>query len=114
MSVNTAGKWWATIPKKTLPKYFEDDNKAELDRILREDFVSEEFGDRRQELVFIGVDIDEPAIREALDKCLLSDDELNTYRQQLNNFQMATMTAMPTTTSGGLFDVDGTEHLDQK
>ena len=114
MSVNTAGKWWATIPKETLPKYFEEDNKAELERILRDDFVSEEFGDRRQELVFIGVDIDEEGIRDALNNCLLSDEEMETYRQQLNNYRAAMMAAQTNFGSGGLFDMDSAEHLDQK
>ena len=114
MSVNTAGKWWATIPKETLPKYFEEDNKAELERILRDDFVSEEFGDRRQELVFIGVDIDEVGIRDALNNCLLSDEEMETYRQQLNNYRAAMMAAQTNFGSGGLFDMDSAEHLDQK
>ena len=34
------------------------------------------YGDRRQELVFIGIDIDEVEIRERLDACLLSEVEL--------------------------------------
>lgn len=33
------------------------------------------YGDRRQELVLIGVDLPEPTIRTALDECLLRDDE---------------------------------------
>ncbi|KAL7576645.1 hypothetical protein ACA910_005580 [Epithemia clementina (nom. ined.)] len=91
MSITGAGKWWATIPKQNLPKYFNQDNQTELDRILREDFVSEEFGDRRQELVFIGADIDESAIRQALDHCLLTDEEMDEYRAEVEHLQRNTI-----------------------
>lgn len=33
-------------------------------------------GDHRQELVFIGIDIDKAGISAALDACLLTDDEV--------------------------------------
>jgi hypothetical protein len=37
---------------------------------------SEPHGDRRQELVFIGVGLDEAQARRDLDACLLADDEM--------------------------------------
>jgi hypothetical protein len=39
----------------------------------------EEYGDRRQELVFIGVDLDEADLRQRLDACLMSTDEVERY-----------------------------------
>lgn len=44
--LSTAGKWWATIPEESMKKYFIS-NEKEYQRIVREDFVSDEFGDRR-------------------------------------------------------------------
>jgi G3E family GTPase len=41
-------------------------------------FVPEEFGDRQQELVFIGTSL-EQEIRKALDKCLLTDKETESF-----------------------------------
>jgi hypothetical protein len=34
------------------------------------------FGDRKQEIVVIGIDMDEGAIRAGFDRCLLTDEEL--------------------------------------
>ena len=111
MSIDSAGKWWATIPRDQMDKFFEDDLAVEKERILKEDFVTEEFGDRRQELVFIGMDIDKEAITKALDECLLSDEEMESYRQQLSNYEQMLFTQAASTV--GLMDMTGTQHIDQ-
>jgi G3E family GTPase len=58
------GSWWAAVPKERWP----DDPswKRQLSRNWHP-----LWGDRRQELVFIGSGMDEAAIRAALDDCLL-------------------------------------------
>ena len=111
MSIDSAGKWWATIPREQMDKFFEDDLAVEKERILKEDFVTEEFGDRRQELVFIGMDINKEAITQALNECLLTDEEMETYRQQLRNQQQALFTQA--VSNAGLMDISGTQHIDQ-
>ncbi len=62
-----AGRWWATVPREHWPK-------AHLGWI--EARWQEPFGDRRQELVFIGVDLDQAALTAKLDQALLTEDEL--------------------------------------
>eukprot|EP00554_Chaetoceros_debilis_P007931 CAMPEP_0194080098 /NCGR_PEP_ID=MMETSP0149-20130528/6175_1 /TAXON_ID=122233 /ORGANISM="Chaetoceros debilis, Strain MM31A-1" /LENGTH=537 /DNA_ID=CAMNT_0038761737 /DNA_START=231 /DNA_END=1844 /DNA_ORIENTATION=+ len=84
--ISTAGKWWDTITSKEMKMYFMN-NEKEFDRIRREDFKSEEFGDRRQEIVFIGASINEEEITAALDACLLDDEEMATYRSSLSDFE---------------------------
>jgi G3E family GTPase len=68
-SAEGAGVWYAALPREEWP----DDQEAR-DAILS-DWV-EPWGDRRQELVFIGVDMDERALREGLDGALLTAGEL--------------------------------------
>jgi len=105
-SITTAGKWWGTISKDQMKQYFVD-NVEEYDRIIREDFVSDEFGDRRQEIVFIGTNLDEGKIRSALDGCLLTESEMEKYRQKLRNYLDTVAT-----TSGSLFDIGKIDHID--
>ena len=68
-NIKRSGKWWATVPREQWPT----DPRARNYVAQR---WEEPFGDRRQELVFIGIDIDKAAIIAALDACLLSDDEM--------------------------------------
>jgi G3E family GTPase len=62
------GRWWAGIPKNQWP----EDGRFERFVARHWDDV---WGDRRQELVFIGIGMDEGAIRVALDACLLPVDD---------------------------------------
>lgn len=107
--ITAAGKWWGTLTKDQMKRYFKDD-PAEYERILSEDFVSKEFGDRRQELVFIGVGINEKEITEALDSCLLVKKGMERYRQELNNYMNTILTAPAG--GAGLFDVGSVDHMD--
>lgn len=62
------GFWWAAIPKTHWP---------DIDPIRREieQRWNPEVGDCRQEMVFIGIGMDEIAIYDSLQDCLLTDEE---------------------------------------
>ena len=64
-----AGMFWKAVPKENWPT--DEDYLASIEK----QWV-EPFGDMRQELVFIGQSFDRDAVTEALDKCLLSEEEV--------------------------------------
>ncbi|MBL8516396.1 MAG: GTP-binding protein [Betaproteobacteria bacterium] len=64
-----AGLWWSAAPRDAWP-----DDPEDIARINQK--MQGEHGDRRQELVFIGVSMDETALRRGLDSCLLTDKEM--------------------------------------
>lgn len=64
-----AGMFWKAVPKERWPA---DDEYLEF---IREKW-GEPFGDMRQELVFIGQNLDADATRAQLDACLLTAEEL--------------------------------------
>tara|TARA_Y100001936_G_scaffold191982_1_gene191222 strand:+ start:1878 stop:3110 length:1233 start_codon:yes stop_codon:yes gene_type:complete len=68
-SVKAIGTWWATIPKENWPD-------TESTREYLREHWQEPWGDRRQELVFIGSGIDWPSLNAALEACLVNDDSV--------------------------------------
>ncbi|NNM74268.1 zinc metallochaperone GTPase ZigA [Enterovirga aerilata] len=62
--VGPMGRWWAAIPKARWPDH--PDWRSMMNR-----HWSPTWGDRRQELVFIGTGLDEARLRAALDMCLV-------------------------------------------
>ena len=65
-SVKPLGTWWAAVPQDRWPDH--DSARA----YIAQHWV-EPWGDRRQELVFIGAGIDWPRLKARLDACLLPE-----------------------------------------
>jgi G3E family GTPase len=63
-SVSPLGTWWAAVPKERWPEH-------DAARSYIAQHWEEPWGDRRQEIVFIGAGIDWPALKARLDACLL-------------------------------------------
>tara|TARA_R110002033_G_scaffold54019_4_gene102387 strand:- start:2796 stop:4031 length:1236 start_codon:yes stop_codon:yes gene_type:complete len=61
------GRWWAAVPKNQWP----EDGSFEEFVVKHWDPI---WGDRRQELVFIGINMDEARIGRELDSCLVESD----------------------------------------
>ena len=70
-SIRPLGHWWAHVPAEHWPT--EGSGRAYL-----EEKWAEPWGDRRQEIVFIGADFDWPTLKRRLDACLISDASLET------------------------------------
>jgi G3E family GTPase len=72
-----AGTWWAAVPvaeREQTPEFlsrFED---------LQQQW-SPIWGDRKNELVFIGQDLDQTTLRSQLERCLLRDWEVDMWRE---------------------------------
>ncbi len=61
------GMWWASVPRAHWPRH------AQFQQMLQRHWTPA-WGDRRQELVFIGSGMSEAAIRQSLDACLTGTD----------------------------------------
>jgi G3E family GTPase len=71
--LKNVGTWWACANPADLPG-------GKLPPAVQADFEGE-YGDRRQEIVFIGVGMDTMTITASLDECLLHPDEFAKYHE---------------------------------
>lgn len=65
-TISPLGNWWATVPESRWPDH--EDGRAYIARHWQEPW-----GDRRQEIVFIGAHMDRIELERRLDACLLED-----------------------------------------
>ncbi|KAG8624424.1 hypothetical protein KVT40_007491 [Elsinoe batatas] len=77
LTVSGGRPWLCTLPEE---EYLTGD--AEIDALVKHDMEKGgEWGDRRQEVVFIGEDLDIPGVEKELDSCLLNDEEWNSWQK---------------------------------
>lgn len=79
-NIGVGASWWSDIPKDEWP----DDD--EMRKEIEQDFV-EPWGDRRQEIVFIGTNMDKDWLIDELDKCLLTKNELSAGPNRWKNYE---------------------------
>ena len=78
LQTDSAGVWWSSMPFENRIRYASFIENQEL----IESGWHESFGDRKNEIVFIGQDMDEEKIISDLADCLLNDKELKTNAWQ--------------------------------
>ncbi|MAZ54431.1 MAG: GTP-binding protein [Flavobacteriales bacterium] len=72
LKADSAGVWWSSMPfgeRMQFASFVENQEHIEFG-------WDKKFGDRKNEIVFIGQEMDEKQIKSDLDNCLLSDEEI--------------------------------------
>ncbi|KAJ5204997.1 uncharacterized protein N7498_005876 [Penicillium cinerascens] len=82
LTVGCGGPWFAEVPDDAWP---EDKDVVES---IQNDFQGP-WGDRRQELVFIGEGIDKEQITALLDECLLDDKDMKQWEKVMKNKKLS-------------------------
>lgn len=79
LKADSAGVWWTSMPFEKRIQYLPFiENQDQIEKEWHKDF-----GDRKNEIVFIGQDMDEKQIRSDLNFCLLTDEELATQKWEM-------------------------------
>ena len=72
LKADSAGVWWSSMPfKNRIQQIAFIENQEEIEKDW-----DKAYGDRKNEIVFIGQNMNEDLIRSHLEGCLLSEDDL--------------------------------------
>ena len=82
MQVQCLGRWWASVPRPAWPEGQES--------AITEDFAEPD-GDRRQELVFIGIDAANPKVRLTFINDITRRSVLSTEHRGRHRLEHATV-----------------------
>lgn len=82
MTVGCGGPWFAEVPDEAWPE------DQDVRQSIKDDFQGP-WGDRRQELVFIGEGIDKVKISALLDECLLDDKDMKKWEKVMKNKKLS-------------------------
>ncbi|EPF88104.1 GTP-binding protein [Acinetobacter gyllenbergii] len=77
---SVAGYWWAAVPDEHWPE-----DQPSRDAIAKN--WDDATGDARQELVLIGMEMDQAGLTEQFDACLLNDEEMALGAEQWQKFE---------------------------
>lgn len=79
VQVSPGGQWWASLPPEQWPS-----DRESFQEIQQQ--WQHPYGDRRQEIVLIGIAMNEAALRTMFNKCLLTDEEMQLGQSQWRQF----------------------------
>jgi G3E family GTPase len=82
LTIGCGGPWFAEVPDEAWPE------DPDVRKSIENDF-QEPWGDRRQEIVFIGEGINTELITKLLDKCLLDDDDMSKWAKIMKNKKLS-------------------------
>lgn len=71
------GDWWCGLEEEDWPQ-----DPAQRAVIMSDFDAASAYGDRRQEIVFIGTGMDQVAICAFMDTALLTDEEMTAYSER--------------------------------
>ena len=83
LGMSDEGRWWSTYSDAELREFLD---AAEMEEVKKE--FEGEFGDCRNELVFIGIDLNKDAIRSEMERCLVTDEELENFLVEIKKSEI--------------------------
>ncbi|RLL95412.1 hypothetical protein CFD26_105457 [Aspergillus turcosus] len=82
LTIGCGGPWFAEVPDEAWPE------DPDVRKSIENDF-QEPWGDRRQEIVFIGEGINTELITKLLDECLVDDDDMSKWAKIMKNKKLS-------------------------